>query len=134
MECPACESPLLALEYEGIELDYCPECHGTWLDGGELELLLGDGALRDGFLDGGEPENTKEKARPCPLCGKKMRKEHSLGQEPVLYDHCLAGHGLWFDEGELKSVIHHGAEGPGAAEVLRWLREVFPEQPLQQNE
>ena len=127
MECPACKSPLLSLEYENIELDFCPECRGKWLDAGALELLLGDGVLVEGFLEGGEPEHTKEKKRPCPICSKAMRKEHSLGPEPVLFDHCLAGHGLWFDDGELKSVIRHGAEGPGAALILAWLRDVFPD-------
>ena len=27
-------------EKKGIEIDYCPECRGIWLDRGELEKLL----------------------------------------------------------------------------------------------
>ena len=127
MECPACKSPLLTLEYQDIELDYCPECKGKWLDAGELELLLGDSVLVAGFLEGGEAVDKREKKRLCPICAKAMRREHSRGPAPVIYDHCLAGHGLWFDDGELKSVICHGAEGPGAGLVLAWLREVFPD-------
>jgi uncharacterized protein len=27
-------------EKQGIEIDYCPECRGIWLDRGELEKIL----------------------------------------------------------------------------------------------
>ena len=27
-------------EKKGIEIDYCPECRGIWLDRGELEKLI----------------------------------------------------------------------------------------------
>ena len=27
-------------EKKGIEIDYCPECRGIWLDRGELDKLL----------------------------------------------------------------------------------------------
>ena len=30
----------MELEYaEDVEIDVCPDCHGAWLDGGELERL-----------------------------------------------------------------------------------------------
>ena len=33
---------MLVLELQQIEIDYCQECEGIWLDAGELELLLDD--------------------------------------------------------------------------------------------
>ena len=27
-------------EKKGVEIDYCPECRGIWLDKGELEKLI----------------------------------------------------------------------------------------------
>ena len=40
MKCPVCkEVTLLMTEKKGIEIDYCPECRGIWLDRGELEKL-----------------------------------------------------------------------------------------------
>ncbi len=41
MKCPVCKDvTLLMSEKQGIEIDYCPECRGIWLDRGELEKLL----------------------------------------------------------------------------------------------
>lgn len=41
MHCPACKTVTLAMtERQGIEIDYCPECRGVWLDRGELDRLL----------------------------------------------------------------------------------------------
>lgn len=41
MKCPNCKEPNLMLsERRGIEIDYCPECRGIWLDRGELDKLL----------------------------------------------------------------------------------------------
>ena len=33
MDCPKCRAPMIVFEHEGIELDYCVECSGTWFDG-----------------------------------------------------------------------------------------------------
>lgn len=41
MKCPACTtSDLLMSERSGIEIDYCPQCRGVWLDRGELDKIL----------------------------------------------------------------------------------------------
>lgn len=41
MKCPVCKDvTLLMSEKKGIEIDYCPECRGIWLDRGELEKLI----------------------------------------------------------------------------------------------
>ncbi len=40
MMCPACDSNLKPAEREGVEVDYCPQCHGVWLDQGELEQII----------------------------------------------------------------------------------------------
>ena len=41
MKCPVCKNiTLLMSERNGIEIDYCPECRGIWLDRGELDKLL----------------------------------------------------------------------------------------------
>ncbi|WP_372017537.1 TFIIB-type zinc ribbon-containing protein [Pseudoxanthomonas sp. 10H] len=41
MHCPACRTVTLAMtERQGIEIDYCPECRGVWLDRGELDRLI----------------------------------------------------------------------------------------------
>lgn len=41
MKCPHCTaSALVITERSGIEIDYCPQCRGVWLDRGELDKLL----------------------------------------------------------------------------------------------
>ncbi len=39
MQCPSCSVTLLLSEKQGVEIDYCPECRGVWLDRGELEKI-----------------------------------------------------------------------------------------------
>ena len=40
MKCPNDDSTLTMSERSGIEIDYCPECRGVWLDRGELDKLI----------------------------------------------------------------------------------------------
>jgi Zn-finger nucleic acid-binding protein len=43
MECPNCKVTLLMTVRDGVEIDYCPQCRGIWLDKGELDKLLEKG-------------------------------------------------------------------------------------------
>jgi predicted Zn-ribbon and HTH transcriptional regulator len=40
MRCPKCGATLRAEAWHDIQVDRCPECHGVWLDHGELETLM----------------------------------------------------------------------------------------------
>ncbi len=41
MKCPKdTDVTLLMTSRDGIEIDYCPECRGVWLDRGELDKLI----------------------------------------------------------------------------------------------
>lgn len=40
MPCPVCNVPLVMSERQGVEIDYCPQCRGVWLDRGELDKIL----------------------------------------------------------------------------------------------
>jgi len=41
MKCPICITPeLLMTDRFGIEIDYCPQCRGVWLDRGELDKII----------------------------------------------------------------------------------------------
>lgn len=40
MQCPHCQVPLAITERQGVEVDYCPQCRGVWLDRGELDKIL----------------------------------------------------------------------------------------------
>jgi Zn-finger nucleic acid-binding protein len=38
--CPTCRVNLVMSERQGIEIDYCPQCRGVWLDRGELDKII----------------------------------------------------------------------------------------------
>ncbi len=40
MKCPNCNATLIMADRQGIEIDYCPECRGVWLDRGELDKII----------------------------------------------------------------------------------------------
>lgn len=40
MKCPNDNASLVMSDRQGIEIDYCPECRGVWLDRGELDKLI----------------------------------------------------------------------------------------------
>ena len=41
MQCPTCKDVQLVMsERRGIEIDYCQQCRGVWLDRGELDKII----------------------------------------------------------------------------------------------
>jgi uncharacterized protein len=40
MKCPIDDSPLSVSSREGVEIDFCPQCRGVWLDRGELDKII----------------------------------------------------------------------------------------------
>lgn len=123
MKCPVCQVPTYVVEYDGIELDLCPDCHGLWFDSGELELLLED--------EQGAPltaAETTEAVRPCPICRQKMSKVNIGPSGRVLIDSCPAGCGIWFDSNELQDLTRDLAEAGWQVQprVRAFLSEMFP--------
>lgn len=49
MKCPNCNEILLIAERNRVEIDYCPNCRGIWLDKGELDKLLDYAANHNNF-------------------------------------------------------------------------------------
>ena len=41
MKCPTCpDTALVMSDRQGVEIDYCPQCRGVWLDRGELDKII----------------------------------------------------------------------------------------------
>ena len=40
MRCPVCDVALSMSDRQGIEIDFCPDCRGVWLDRGELDKII----------------------------------------------------------------------------------------------
>ncbi len=120
MICPACREEMIVVEYKQIELDFCTLCKGVWFDTDELELLLGSLNLKPGQLFQPLREKSAEEVRNCPYCRRKMEKvivgntiRNGVYAGGVMIDRCSKGHGLWFDGGELDTVIK-GMQQPAA--------------------
>ncbi len=47
MLCPTCRVGLVMSERQGVEIDYCPQCRGVWLDRGELDKIIERNARDD---------------------------------------------------------------------------------------
>ena len=40
MKCPICSVEMKLTQRDDVEIDYCPQCRGVWLDRGELEKII----------------------------------------------------------------------------------------------
>lgn len=40
MQCPIDNTELKISDRQGIEIDYCPQCRGVWLDRGEIDKII----------------------------------------------------------------------------------------------
>ena len=98
---------MITLELRDVEIDYCTDCGGIWLDAGELELLLGEPEKARRLLESFKIDSTStEKIRKCPICSKKMQKVIVGTSKPaLLIDKCRKADGLWFDKGELQDIF-----------------------------
>jgi Zn-finger nucleic acid-binding protein len=68
MKCPVCLQPdLVMTERQGIEIDYCPQCRGVWLDRGELDKIIERSAAAvPGPVSGQGPAPERESVRSDP--------------------------------------------------------------------
>lgn len=127
MDCPVCKNAMIVLELAEVEVDYCTDCGGIWLDAGELELLLGSSQQAEQLLDSFKIDsNCTEKRRKCPICLKKMQKIVVGPSTPILLiDKCPKGDGLWFDKGELQDVLNR-AKLDKDNKIQKLLSDIFP--------
>ena len=66
MNCPVDGTTLLVTDRSGVEIDYCPQCCGVWLDRGELDKIIDRSASASGTA--------------APVQG--AREQHGHGERP----------------------------------------------------
>lgn len=77
MKCPVDDTTLAISDRQGIEIDYCPECRGVWLDRGELDKLVErEGKWVDEQVQARSRPTAKEEAKTEPP--KKKKKVSSF--------------------------------------------------------
>ena len=78
MKCPVCpDSTLVMTDRQGVEIDYCPQCRGVWLDRGELDKIIERSAPAAPAQDPAEAARTPD-YRPE---GKPKKKRGGLLEE-----------------------------------------------------
>jgi hypothetical protein len=50
MRCPRDGAELVEIEFRKVKIDKCVSCAGLWLDGGELEQVIGKGDFLSGLV------------------------------------------------------------------------------------
>ena len=66
MQCPTDQTTLVMSERSGIEIDYCPQCRGVWLDRGELDKIIERAAMEQGRGDTGAWANPPAQPQQAP--------------------------------------------------------------------
>lgn len=82
MKCPACTSVNLVMsDRQGVEIDYCPECRGVWLDRGELDKIIERSASRETASPPPPPQYSNQPGYPQlqPHYGKNHAPDYHQG-------------------------------------------------------
>ena len=89
MKCPACpDTTLVMSERQGVEIDYCPNCRGVWLDRGELDKLI-------------ERSGAQESSRgPNPAAARPVRQPDFVDS-----DHRHGSHGQYRKKSWLSDIF-----------------------------
>lgn len=81
MLCPNCSNTRLVMsERQGVEIDYCPNCRGVWLDRGELDKIIersAPAAAPAGYAPAPQPDLRGSHGHP-PGHGKPYKKKSFL--------------------------------------------------------
>jgi uncharacterized protein len=105
MQCPVCRVPLAMSDRQGIEIDYCPQCRGVWLDRGELDKIIERSVPQT-------PQAPQAAAAPHP-------------SEPL---HQAGGPGPWSPGGYTHGGVGHGGghgHKPHYKKRKGWLEDIF---------
>ena len=114
MNCPECNTPtFIHKEYETEEIDICTNCHGVWLDEGEILSIVKNKVtefseqeiketVTNAFM--GIPLSERESIKACPKCAVKMSPVNYSIDSGVIIDKCPSNHGVWLNHHELEKV------------------------------
>lgn len=82
MKCPNDDTVLVMTDRQGVEIDYCPQCRGVWLDRGELDKIID--RAPEGIAQPAAQSHSQEYRQPphesSDYYHKKRKKEGFLGE------------------------------------------------------
>lgn len=134
MNCPRCKEKMESTNSSGIYTHTCLYCNGTWINNNALEILLDkeqNKISKGDLLNSFKSQYDKNTNRSCPNC--ENEKLLQIYTHNVELDLCQKCNGLFFDEGELKSILpktHKPSSEAGigsyvATESLFWVLVMF---------
>jgi Zn-finger nucleic acid-binding protein len=122
MQCPSCRHPLVAAAVSGEVVDQCDGCGGEYCSREALRGLLAKhippAGMRGEDYHRPSPFLDPVRYRKCPVCDETMQRNNFGQSSGVVVDVCAA-HGIWFDRGELATIIEFVATGAMAVAEKR---------------
>jgi Zn-finger nucleic acid-binding protein len=86
MKCPVCDVALSISSREGVEIDFCPQCRGVWLDRGELDKVIERAAASLSPAGGREGSRDEPYERPPPRYDDDRRYDDRRRDDDRRYD------------------------------------------------
>ena len=115
MKCPRCSSLLSTVEYDGVQIEVCPDCKGEWLHAGELQKIvehhnevftpeeIASLAPVDKEIFTSEKDDHDE--LNCPNCQGVAMEHFNYGDTSGIVLHkCPDCGGIWADKDELTKI------------------------------
>lgn len=76
MPCPVCKVPLAMSDRQGVEIDYCPQCRGVWLDRGELDKIVERSLVSERSPQAAPPPQQYPQGAPSAPWGHQQSAHH----------------------------------------------------------
>jgi len=102
-KCPNCKDKDLApvMTRQGVEVDFCPQCEGIWLDKNEIYHFTQIPTYLKSKIE--EAINSqKPSLRISPISGKNMIELPVM--DGLNIDYCLDSEGIWLDKDEINKL------------------------------
>jgi Zn-finger nucleic acid-binding protein len=133
-KCFSCDRDLDRANLYDIEVDYCPQCLGTWFEKDELRLAKD---RKDEDLNWLDIDLWKNKrsfkisrgSKLCPDCRLPLY-EINYGKSKIKVDLCNICQGIWLDKGEFKQIISYLKE-KASQEILENYTKNFVSEALE---
>lgn len=104
MKCPNCKDKDLApaMTRQGVEVDFCSQCEGIWLDKNEIYHFTKIPSYLKAKID--EAMRLKQpSAKASPAVGAPM-VQLSISEGEINIDYCPASKGIWLDKDEINKL------------------------------
>ncbi len=123
MKCPKCSDATL-MNVLG-QLDFCPECQGTWFDKGETAKYF---TFEQDIPNlAAALATAQKKSLSCPRCSSELEEIGYNGSSDLLLDRCTGCEGLWFDAEEVDKLMKLADNQESAMSRMARLRQKLNE-------